>query len=274
MLSALGRKKTARSAWEAVKERRVGVRRVREANAEQLRKEFSEITFKPGESVDDFSLRITGLASNISTLGGKIEEAEVVKRMLHVVPEHLEQVAISIETLLDVNDMSVEEVTGRLRAVEQRKKTQATTDKQGRLLLTEDEWLARLKIREAAGDGGSSSGGKGGRNRGRNRGRGRSGGNQAEQQEAQEPKKDRCLSCGKKGRWAKDCRSKPKGQAKAHMAEAEEDEPTLFMVSAGTVVNSKSIPSPSQRRRSTSPAPLDAAPPPPPPAPTYVVVST
>ena len=45
-----------------------------------------------------------------------------------------------------MNDLTVEEVTGRLRNVEQRKKnTVSAVDKEGRLLLTEEEWLARLK---------------------------------------------------------------------------------------------------------------------------------
>ena len=65
-------------------------------------------------------MRIMGLANTITTLGGSISETEIVK-MLQVVPDHLEQVAISIETLLDVNDLMVEEVTGRLHNVEQRK---------------------------------------------------------------------------------------------------------------------------------------------------------
>ena len=102
--------------------RRVGVQRVLESNIEQLRKELSEIRFKDGESVDDFSMRIMGLANSITTLGESISETEIVKKMLQVVPDHLEQVTISIETLLDVNDLTVEEVTGRLRNVEQRKK--------------------------------------------------------------------------------------------------------------------------------------------------------
>jgi hypothetical protein len=38
--------------------------------------------------------------------------------MLHVAPEPLEQVVISIETLLDLNNLSMEEVTGHLRNVE------------------------------------------------------------------------------------------------------------------------------------------------------------
>ena len=51
-----------------------------------------------------------------------ISETEIVKKMLQVVPDHLEQVSISIEKFLDVNDLTVEEVTGRLRNVEQREK--------------------------------------------------------------------------------------------------------------------------------------------------------
>ena len=95
-------------------------------------------------------MRITGLANSITTLGGSISETEIVKKMLQVVPDHLEQVAISIETLLDVNDLTVEEVTGRLRNVEQRKKnTTSAVVKEGRLLLMEEEeWLARLKLCE------------------------------------------------------------------------------------------------------------------------------
>ena len=111
-----------------------------------------EIRFKDGESVDNFSMRITGLANSITTLGGSISETEIVKKMLYVVPDHLddfsmritglaksitlggsiseteimkkmlqvvpdhlEQDAISIETLLDVNGLTVEEVTRRMR---------------------------------------------------------------------------------------------------------------------------------------------------------------
>lgn len=39
--------------------------------------------------------------------------------MLQVVPGKFMEVAISIETLLDIAELSVEEVTGRFRAVEQ-----------------------------------------------------------------------------------------------------------------------------------------------------------
>ena len=56
MLGSLACKRMVRSAWEVVKTVRIGVQRVREANAQQLLKQFGEILFKEGEFVDDFSL--------------------------------------------------------------------------------------------------------------------------------------------------------------------------------------------------------------------------
>jgi uncharacterized protein YfkK (UPF0435 family) len=46
---------------------------------------------------------------------------EVIKKMLHAIPDKLKQVAISMETLLDLDALSIEEDVGQLCVVEQRK---------------------------------------------------------------------------------------------------------------------------------------------------------
>jgi uncharacterized protein (DUF924 family) len=56
MWSMLSRKKMAREALEAVKTICVGVQRVHDSNAQQLRRKFADIEFKDGESVDEFHL--------------------------------------------------------------------------------------------------------------------------------------------------------------------------------------------------------------------------
>jgi hypothetical protein len=114
ILASLATKRSAQSAWEAIKSHRIGVQRVRDANADQLRKEFDRIRFKDGESVNDFSMHLTGLTNNIVVLGGKITKPEIVKKLLHVALEALEQVAILIETLLSLDNLTIEEVTGHL----------------------------------------------------------------------------------------------------------------------------------------------------------------
>lgn len=115
MLRSLVRKRMARSAWDAIKTVRVGVQCVRESNAVQLKKDFGEITFKEGELVDDFALHIVSLTINIRILGTNVIDMEIVKKMLQVVPDHLSQIAIAIETFLDCETLSVEEVVSRLR---------------------------------------------------------------------------------------------------------------------------------------------------------------
>ena len=79
-------KKTVKEAWEAVKIMRVGAERVKEANTQRLLKDFENIAFVEGESVDDFMMRINALAADLRTLGEAVEDTKVVKKMLCVLP--------------------------------------------------------------------------------------------------------------------------------------------------------------------------------------------
>jgi hypothetical protein len=69
----------------------------------------------------------------------------------------------------------IEEATGHLRAVEERKKKPSNGTKDGRLLLTEEEWMARLKVCDGESSNSGSHGGHG-HGRGRRDSHGGSGG--------------------------------------------------------------------------------------------------
>lgn len=113
-------KESAKEAWDALKTMRIGIDRVRKANAQKLRKEYEGIAFRDGELVDDFALRLTGLINQLAILGDPEPSNKVVKKYLHVVPFRFSQIAFSIETLLDISTLYVEEVTRRLKAAEDR----------------------------------------------------------------------------------------------------------------------------------------------------------
>ncbi|XP_071680544.1 uncharacterized protein [Lolium perenne] len=140
MMAGLAVKRTAKEAWEAIRAMRVGSDRVRKGKVQQLKKEFEMISFHDGESVDDFALCLTNLVTSLATLGAPIDETQVVEKFLRVVPPRLSQIALAIETLLDTSDMSLEEVTGRLKAAEDRLELHEPAREQGKLLLTEEQW--------------------------------------------------------------------------------------------------------------------------------------
>jgi hypothetical protein len=87
MQAGLANKEPVCEAWESIRKIRIGTDRVKEVNAERLQQKFAEIRFKPGEGVEDFCLRITTLANELRVLGDEVTDKEVVKKMLHSIPE-------------------------------------------------------------------------------------------------------------------------------------------------------------------------------------------
>jgi hypothetical protein len=233
-------KSTAHDAWEAIQQVHLGADRVKEANTERIRREFNDLVFKPDETVEDFTLRLTTVASQLRVLGDVVSDKEVIKKLLHIVPDNLEQVAISMEMLLDLDSLSIEEVVGHLRAVEQRKKPLPTKESGSRLLITE-EWMARIKTRDGSGSGSNTGARSTGGNNSGSKSRGNKQGT-GEVKKSSTGHDDVYGYCSKKGHWARECRKKKRDEeAHVHVAHGEEDKQSLLMVHT-FVPNTKSSP--------------------------------
>ena len=86
MHGVLAVKNSAYEAWEAVRMMLLGATRVREATTQRLRSDFEQITFRDGETLDGFAMRVTTLVNNLRSLGDNVEEVRVVRKILRVVP--------------------------------------------------------------------------------------------------------------------------------------------------------------------------------------------
>lgn len=203
MISTLAVKETAKEAWYGIKTMRVGVDCVRKANAQRVRKEYEAIKFHDSESVDDFALRLNAMVNQLAVLGDPEPEEKVVEKFLRVAPERYTQLVLSIETLLDLSTLSIEEVTGRLRTVEDRRPAKGG-ESGGKLLLTEEEWAARVKERQGeSSTGGNKSGDR--RRRAPRRRTNTSDASDGKETSAQDVSKDKCCNYGKIGHWARNC---------------------------------------------------------------------
>ena len=246
MISTLAVKPTAKEAWEALEKMRLGVTRVRDARATALKKQLEAIKFNDSEDLDDFSMRLSSLVSQLGVLGVQIKEPDTVRKFLSVVPKQFSQMACSIETLLDLDTLSIEELIGRLKAAEERYSVDEPSPAKatGKLLLSEQDWFARMKLR----DGGSSSSHAG---RGGGKPRGRGTGYSAPGAGRSGESRDSCRYCGVAGHWARDCRKKKKGEEKkreeeAHLVQTgeEDDDDALLMMSACTIASAPLLQAP------------------------------
>jgi hypothetical protein len=247
MHSMLLNKKSAKEAWEAIKSMRLGAERVKEVNAQKLLAEFESISFKPGESIDDFAVRIRKLATDLKGLGEtSMDDTRVVKKFLRVVPARYNQVAVTIEMFCDLKTLTIEELVGRLRAAEDR--FELTVDQiidkaKSSLLLTEEEWMARNKSRMVHTESSSSGGKSGGHYVKKDRSGARGGGGKNDRDKRDSGchpstgtprRKGRCKKCGVYGHWVKECWNKKSGKEEqedaAHHVTGDTDKGPALLV--------------------------------------------
>jgi len=161
-------------------------------------------------------------------LGDLEPEPKVVAKYLRVARPRYRQLVISIETLLDINELTIEEVTGRLKAVDEGHDTGGgSSSSTARLNHMEEELVARVVSRlQLSGEGGSGatrpppSKQRRGRGGGSSQGGGRGGGSKPPAGGDGKKKKiagDECAYCDKMGHWAREYRKK-KHDEQAHTA--------------------------------------------------------
>jgi hypothetical protein len=120
LMGSIGRKPSSKAASEAIILRNVGVDRVCKAKAITLKREFNSLMFLDGESIDDFDVRVGQITNQLTVLGFKYKEEEIVCMFLQALPLRLEQIATSIETLVDWETITIDELIGRLKPSEER----------------------------------------------------------------------------------------------------------------------------------------------------------
>ncbi|XP_074373445.1 uncharacterized protein LOC141713770 [Apium graveolens] len=120
ILLSVAEKETTKEAWDSIKIMCIVADHVQKAKVQTFRSEFEALNMKVMENIDDFSMKLTNIVSNIRALGDKVEQSCVVKKLLRAVSTKFLQIASTVEQFGDLDNMSVTELIGRLRVHEER----------------------------------------------------------------------------------------------------------------------------------------------------------
>jgi hypothetical protein len=119
MQFSLSKKRAAKEAWDVITAARIGRNHARKTTLQALRKEWENLAFKPGEDVDDFVLRLNTLQQKMVQFGDdSYGEERVVGKLFRCISEKYKQIARSIESLLDLSMVSIEEAIGHLKVID------------------------------------------------------------------------------------------------------------------------------------------------------------
>jgi len=136
---------------------------------------------------------------------------------------------ISIETLLDLKTLTIEELVGRLNMAEDRLSLETIIDKTQKLMLSEEDWEAKNCYRLMS-DPSLLAGSekkwwkpKGGGSGARGDCGGKKEYSPKYTSEGTPRRKGHCRNCGTYGHWKEDCKRPPRKQRKeeSHVTQAE-----------------------------------------------------
>jgi hypothetical protein len=185
-----------------VKKMRGGDERVEAANVQRLMKEFELLSFRDGETVGDFAVRVDRLTARLRDHGEVLIDSKVVRKVLRAVPRRLKQVevAVSIEIHGNLDTMTLDELVGQLQVAKEADAEDESVARTGggELLLTKAQWETHSRQRGGGSihGGDRDDGGGDDDNSNTSSGRGRS------------RYRGKCFDGGVRGHMARDCPKK------------------------------------------------------------------
>ncbi|KAJ3704843.1 hypothetical protein LUZ61_008548 [Rhynchospora tenuis] len=113
---------SSHEAWNTLEKAYKGADRVKQVRLQTLRGEFEALKMKETEGVSEYMTRVQTVVNQLKRNGEPLAEVRVIEKVLRSLTNEFENVVCAIEESTDLNEMTIDELSGSLEAHEQRKK--------------------------------------------------------------------------------------------------------------------------------------------------------
>ncbi|KAI8557075.1 hypothetical protein RHMOL_Rhmol05G0306400 [Rhododendron molle] len=159
--------KTAKEAWDILRNANRGIERTTRVQLQLLRGEFEAMQMEEDETISSYFTRMLMIVNQMRRYGEKLDDVRVMEKILRSLSTKFDTVMVAVEESKDLNTMTVEELLATLEIHEQRINKRSSKTGQEQAL------QAKLTFRRNVEEGGTSQIARGrGRGRGQARGRG------------------------------------------------------------------------------------------------------
>ncbi|KAK2449300.1 gag-protease polyprotein [Trifolium repens] len=108
----------AKDAWEILKTTHEGTSKVKSSRLQLLHSKFENLRMKEEETIYDFHMSILDLANSFDSLGERLSDEKLVRKILRSLPKRFDMKVTAIEEAQNIASMKVEEVVGSLQTFE------------------------------------------------------------------------------------------------------------------------------------------------------------
>jgi len=105
----------AKDAWEILETTHEGTTKVKSAKLQLLTTKFENLRMLEDESIQDYHLNVIDIANAFDSLGEKISDEKLVRKILKSPPKRFDMKVTAIEEVHDISGMKVDELIGSLQ---------------------------------------------------------------------------------------------------------------------------------------------------------------
>jgi hypothetical protein len=109
---------SAKEAWQILETTYEGTKLVKFAKLQMLISRFEDIKMLENETFGEFYTRINNLRNSMVSLGKRVSDVKLIKKILRSLPERFRIKVTSIKESKDLDSMKIEELVGSLQTYE------------------------------------------------------------------------------------------------------------------------------------------------------------